>query len=162
MWWRGERGERVAQAKAEPVRVKLYGFYSITKRKYVAQVVVAAVMIAFLFVAWLIFHQSLRDRLLALSVPVLDTVVKVWDTVPWIVLTLAVLQVIEAYFVFRASPASSRHRHRLQHRRHRMPPVIQRRTRVNNPSRDSSDVGPVVSGRLGQPRVASACITALM
>jgi hypothetical protein len=92
----------VAQAKAEPVRVKLYGFYAMTKRGYVAQVIVAAVLIAFLFVAWVFFHQSLRDRLLTLSVPVLDTIVKVWDAVPWVVLTLAVLQVIEAYFVFRA------------------------------------------------------------
>jgi hypothetical protein len=92
----------VAQAKAEPVRVKLYGFFSTTKRRYVAQVVVAAVMVVFLFVAWLFFHQALRGRLQALSTPLLDLVVKVWDAAPWIVLTLAVLQVIEAYFVFRA------------------------------------------------------------
>ena len=91
----------MTQPKADPVRIKLYGMFT-TKRRYVVQLIAAAVMMAFLLVAWLRFRHELRDQLRALKVPILDAAVAVWDLVPWIVAVLFVLQVLEACYAFRA------------------------------------------------------------
>jgi hypothetical protein len=92
----------VTQAKPAPVRVKLYGFYSTTKRRYLTQVVIAAVLVALLLAGWLYYRVSLRERLRGINAPAADQIVAVWDLAPWVVLVVAVLQVIEAYFVLRA------------------------------------------------------------
>ena len=92
----------MTQANPAPVRVKLYGFYSTTKRRYVAQVVFAAVLIALLLAGWTYYRISLRERLQGIDVRAADQIVAVWDLVPWVVLGIAALQAIEAYFVLRA------------------------------------------------------------
>jgi hypothetical protein len=93
----------VTQPKAaEPVRIKLYGLFPTTRRRYVAQVVVAGVLIVFLLVSWAVFRHAVRDRLQVLATPLLDRAIALWDLVPWIVAVVAVLQVVEAYFAFRA------------------------------------------------------------
>lgn len=87
---------------AEPIRIKLYGLFPTSKRRYVAQLIVAAVLILFLLISWLVFRRTLRDGLKEIALPVLDLVITLWDLVPWIVGVVAVLQVVEAYFAFRA------------------------------------------------------------
>jgi hypothetical protein len=93
----------VTQPKpAQPIRIKLYGLFPTTKRRYVVQVVVAAVLMAFLLITSLALRNDLRTRTQPLGVPLLDMAAAFWNMVPWIVAVVAVLQVVEAYFVFRA------------------------------------------------------------
>lgn len=85
-----------------PVRIKLYGLFPTTKRRYLVQVVAAGLMICFLLLAWGLYRREVRDRLAGIDAPLLGLAVRVWDLVPWIVLGVLALQVIEAFFAFRA------------------------------------------------------------
>jgi hypothetical protein len=84
----------------EPLRVKVYGLFSITRRRYVAQLVVASVLIAVLLAVWVVRRLTLHEQ--ALKVPALAPLVNLFDLLPWIALGLGALQAIEAWFVLRA------------------------------------------------------------
>jgi hypothetical protein len=86
----------------EPVRVKLYGLVWTTRRRYLIQLVVAGLLMAGLLAAWLFHWLNLRDKVRAVESPSLGWVVALLDLTPWIVLVVAVLQGVEAFFVLRA------------------------------------------------------------
>jgi hypothetical protein len=86
----------------EPVRIKLYGLFPTTKRRYITQVIIAGVLMALLLGMWLFYWQGVRQDLSEVSSPLLDRVIVFCNSLPYIVLVIAVLQVIEAYFALRA------------------------------------------------------------
>jgi TRAP-type C4-dicarboxylate transport system permease small subunit len=89
-------------AKAEPVRVRLYGLVSLTKRRYLAQLAVAVVLAAGLMALWYFRWPTVRRTLLAAQTPLMDRAVDFWDAAPWVIGALAALQAVEAFFVLRA------------------------------------------------------------
>ena len=86
----------------EPVRVKLYGLFSLTRRRYLMQLVVGGVLMAVLLGLWLFHWLRLREQVRGLDLPSLDWVITLLDLTPWLVLIIALLQSIEAYVVLRA------------------------------------------------------------
>lgn len=89
-------------AKAEPVRVRLYGIVSLTRRRYLAQLAVAVLLAAGLMALWYFRWPTVRRALVAAQTPLMDRAVAFWDLAPWVIGALAVLQVAEAFFVLRA------------------------------------------------------------
>jgi hypothetical protein len=89
-------------AKADPVRVRLYGIVSLTKRRYLAQLAVAVVLAAGLMALWYFQWPAVRRHLLAIGTPLMNRAVDFWDAAPWVIGALAVLQAVEAFFVLRA------------------------------------------------------------
>lgn len=85
----------------EPVRVRLYGIFWVTKRRYILQLILAAVLLAVLVtvsVRW----QEVRPRVIQAEMPWLNVTVPFLDASPWIILAVTGLQVLEAFYVFRA------------------------------------------------------------
>jgi hypothetical protein len=84
----------------EPVRVKLYGLFSMTRRRYMTQLVVAGLLVVALLVVWLVYCLTIRQQ--ARGLPSLEHVVLLLDLLPWIALGLGALQALEAFVVLRA------------------------------------------------------------
>jgi hypothetical protein len=85
----------------EPVRVKVYGLVSMTRRGYLTQLAfeVLLVILVLLF-RWLVWARvrpnpaKFRDQRLLY-------VIAIWDNVQWIVAVFAALLVFEAWLVLR-------------------------------------------------------------
>ena len=92
----------------EPVRVKLYGLFWMTKRRYVFQAAVAAVGAVLVLAGWYFAWpgpQGLHARLTEPKLPpsaFRTLIVAVMDNVPWILLAALAYQAAEAYLVLRA------------------------------------------------------------
>ena len=89
----------------EPVRVKVYGLFSLTKRRYLAQAVSGVVFAVLIFAGWWFGWPPLRDRLTRAEAPASafrDLLVAVLDNVPWILLAVLAYKGIEVFFVLRA------------------------------------------------------------
>ena len=84
-----------------PVRVKLYGLFSMTRRRYLAQLVLALVLSATLLLGWWLYWPSVRGALEDSHSEVLDSVVRFWNVAPFLILGIVVLQMIEAWIVLR-------------------------------------------------------------
>jgi hypothetical protein len=80
-----------------PIRIKLYGLFSITRRGYITQLVLAGIMLVALIGMWLYLRQKINP---ALS-PDVARIREVFDYIPWVALAIAVLYVIEAVIVLR-------------------------------------------------------------
>jgi hypothetical protein len=80
-----------------PVRIKLYGFVTVTRRGYLTQLVLAGILLAALIGMWYYVRQKIDP---AVS-PDVARVRAVFDFLPWVVLVIAVLYVIEATVVLR-------------------------------------------------------------
>ncbi len=89
----------------EPVRVKLYGLFSMTKRRYVFQAAASVVGAVLVLVGWYFAWPGLRPRLTRPDLPASTfrtLIVAVMDAVPWILLTALAYQAAEVYLVLRA------------------------------------------------------------
>jgi hypothetical protein len=89
----------------EPVRVKVYGLFSLTRRRYLTQAVSGVVFVGLIFTGWWFGWPPLRDRLTRVEAPesaFRDLLVAVLNNVPWILLALVVYKAIEVFFVLRA------------------------------------------------------------
>jgi hypothetical protein len=80
-----------------PIRIKLYGLFSVTRRGYITQLVLAGILLAALLGMWL----YLRERINPAVAPEVARIRDVFDYVPWIALGIAVLYAIEAILVLR-------------------------------------------------------------
>jgi hypothetical protein len=98
----------------EPVRVKVYGLFSRTRRRYAIEAIVGAVFGLLLFLAWWLGWPTLRQRLTAVDLPpLLQWIVRILDRAPWILLAAALCKGMEVLFVLR-SFARKEASHRIQ------------------------------------------------
>jgi hypothetical protein len=87
----------------EPVRVKVYGLFSRTRRRYLIEATIGAVFGSALFVAWWLGWSSLRQHLTAHDLPpALRFIVVVLDRAPWILLGAALIKGMEVFLVLRS------------------------------------------------------------
>jgi hypothetical protein len=80
-----------------PIRIRLYGLVSVTKRGYIAQLVVAGIMLVALVVLWL-YTRSKLDPSISEGVAHMR---QMFDYLPWVVLAITLLYVLEATLVLR-------------------------------------------------------------
>jgi len=86
----------------EPVKLKLYGFLTLTRRRYVGQLVFACVAGVALMALWWLRWPAERERLGANPAPpVSDWILAVGAALPWVLLGVAAAQVVEAVVVLR-------------------------------------------------------------
>ena len=86
----------------EPVRVKVYGLFSLTKRRYVSQAVAGVVGAVVVFVGWFFAWPPMRDRLTRPDLPpssFREMIVAILSNVPWILLAALVFKAVEVYIV---------------------------------------------------------------
>ncbi len=81
-----------------PTRIKLYGLFTITKRGYIAQLVVMAVLMVLLLIAWGRIPPADEARRLPQDY---QRIIAYLRWIPWVVLAFALLIATEAFFVFR-------------------------------------------------------------
>jgi hypothetical protein len=85
----------------EPVRVKLYGLMSVTRRGYLTQLAVAIVLALITLGFWWFRWRVVRGELKETPAPTLEWVIAIGDALPWIVGGLLVLLALEAWIVLR-------------------------------------------------------------
>jgi len=85
------------------MRVKVYGLFSRTRRRYIIEAITGVVFGLMLFVAWWLGWPDLRQRLLALEPPpFLRLTLAVLDRTPWILLGAALWKGMEVLIVLRS------------------------------------------------------------
>ncbi len=85
----------------EPIRIRLYGLFSLTRKRYVAQLVVALVLAAAVLIAWWFFRASVREQFQNTEDANALRFVAFWNVFPLVILAVAGLQLLEAFFVLR-------------------------------------------------------------
>jgi hypothetical protein len=89
--------------ETEPVRVKVYGLFALTRRRYLRQAATGLLSLGFLLVAWWLSWPSLRQPLDKLELPpTMSWIVAVLNRVPWILLGAGLYKCIEMWLVLRA------------------------------------------------------------
>jgi membrane protein implicated in regulation of membrane protease activity len=83
------------------VRVRLYGLFPTTRRRYVIQAAVVVLGAALVAGGWLVFWLP-HPPPAADAPPALARIATLMNALPWALLALVVLQVVEASFVLRA------------------------------------------------------------
>jgi hypothetical protein len=87
---------------AEPVRVKVYGLFSLTRRRYLKQAVAGGFYLCVLLAAWWLGWPVLRERLARGELPrAMALTVAILDNGPLILLAAALYKAAEVYFVLR-------------------------------------------------------------
>jgi hypothetical protein len=84
-----------------PARIKLYGFMTMTRRRYLLQLAVALGLAAVVVALWWWKWPEYRATAAVGESVALDRFVAVMNALPWIVLAAVALQLIEAFFVLR-------------------------------------------------------------
>ena len=88
----------------EPVRIRVYGLFPLTKRRYLGQAVAGVVATVLVFVGWWFAWPPMRDRLTRPELPpsaFRDGIVAVMNDVPWILLAALVYKAVEVVVVLR-------------------------------------------------------------
>jgi hypothetical protein len=85
-----------------PVRVRLYGMFSRTKRQYVSQQIVAALMLILLAGVWIYWRTQIVPDLAGRNLPRhIAVLLSAFDAIPWLVVPLAVAVGLETLLVMR-------------------------------------------------------------
>jgi hypothetical protein len=86
-----------------PVRVKVYGLFAWTRRRYVVQTVLDFVSGAAVLIFWLFVWPGMKHNVQRFESPptYLIVAVAVLDQVPWILLCATAVKVFEMWIVFR-------------------------------------------------------------
>jgi hypothetical protein len=81
-----------------PIRIKLYGLVSVTRRGYLVQLVAVVFLLAVLLGVWMNLPRTsdLRN-----PPPEFVRLVTLLSYLPWVVLAIAVLVAVEAFVVLR-------------------------------------------------------------
>jgi hypothetical protein len=87
----------------EPPRVKVYGLFPRTCRRYLIEAIIGASLGLIICLAWWLGWPHLRQRLVTRELPpLLQLTVTVLDSTPWILLAAALLKGMEVLLVLRA------------------------------------------------------------
>ena len=85
-----------------PVRVKVYGLFPLSRRRYLFQAACGAVCWVALFVVWWMFGPELNERLMKVKQTTWVAIVRsVLVAAPWILVGVAVLKLVEMTIVLR-------------------------------------------------------------
>ncbi|MFM7152003.1 MAG: hypothetical protein ACKO23_19420 [Gemmataceae bacterium] len=84
-----------------PVRIRLYGLFPVTRQRYLTQLVAAGIFVVVLWGLYLLFSSAVRERLLDQRSEASLRFLAFWQAMPWIVAALAALQALEALIVLR-------------------------------------------------------------
>jgi len=85
-----------------PVRVRLYGLFSRTKRQYVSQQIVAVLMLIPLIGIWLYWRTQVVPDLGERTFPRhIAVMLSLFDAIPWLVVPLALAITLETFLVMR-------------------------------------------------------------
>src|SRR5262245_34834871 len=93
-----------------PVRVKVYGLVTFTKRRYVGQLVVAGLGLAALTALWWLGWPGVRERARQVPGRTSAWVLAVGEAAPWLLLGGAAVQAVEAVVVLRRFARKERER----------------------------------------------------
>ena len=86
-----------------PVRVKVYGLHSLTRRSYLRQAAAGGAILVLLLFAWWAGWPGLRLSFKGRELPPwMRLTVQVLDNVPWILLGAGVFKAFEMWIVLRA------------------------------------------------------------
>ncbi len=86
----------------DPVRVKVYGLFSLTRKTYLAQAATGGVFLVATLIAWWVIWPDLSLRYQKLHPQgILRLIVDTLNRVPMILLVVSGLKIIEIYFVLR-------------------------------------------------------------
>ncbi len=91
----------------EPVRVKIYGLTSMTRRGYLTQLGVAVMLVIGLLAFWW-FWPAVRPDPKTVPDAARQRVLVFLDNVPWVVGIIGVLLLLEAWIVLRRFAARKR------------------------------------------------------
>lgn len=84
-----------------PVRIRLYGLFPVTRRRYLLQLAVAGICVVVLLGLHLLFSPAVRSHLLDQRSEASLRFLAFWQALPWLVAALAGLQLLEALIVLR-------------------------------------------------------------
>ena len=86
-----------------PVRVKVYGLVSFTRRGYLSEAVVEWLLLVALASVWYLGYPHYREILIAQEKrpPLMNLTIKTFDILPYILAAAVVAKAIEMYFVLR-------------------------------------------------------------
>lgn len=85
-----------------PVRVKVYGLLSRTRRQYVSQQVVAVVLMIPLLAIWVYWQTQIVPELAGRNLPrYLALLMGLFDAIPWLVAPLLLAIALETFLVMR-------------------------------------------------------------
>jgi hypothetical protein len=96
----------------EPVRVKVYGLFSRTRRRYLRESIFGLIVCAALWIAWIPFWPLFKERIDTIQkagielgkgdLPVaMKVMVAVLEAAPWILLATALFKCLEMFLVLR-------------------------------------------------------------
>jgi hypothetical protein len=87
----------------QPTRVKLYGLFPVTRRRYLIQAAAVVVLAAVLLAAWLVaWYPTSQKPEMQRPPPQLALTVGFLNSLPWVLLALTAAQAVEAVVVLRA------------------------------------------------------------
>jgi len=81
--------------------VKLYGLFPVTRRSYLMQLFLGAVLLIVMFIAWMYVRTILEENRALQLPPQAQSVLAVARGMIWVVPVVAMLFAIEAFFVLR-------------------------------------------------------------
>jgi hypothetical protein len=85
-----------------PPRVKVYGLFPLTRRRYLKQAVAGVFCLLVVLAAWWLGWPDLRQRLVRVQLPpAMALTVAVLDNAPWILLAALLYKAGEVYCVLR-------------------------------------------------------------
>ena len=88
----------------EPVKVKVYGLFWQTKRRYVVQSIIGIVYGVGLLIIWWLKWKPFRETLLRPDAPMpgwMIVTIIVLNELPWILLITAVIKAFEMWIILR-------------------------------------------------------------
>ena len=86
----------------DPVRVKVYGLFSLTRRTYLIQAAMGGFFLLVVLIGWFVFWPELAERLAKIQrTPWTFSVGAILGATPWILLGVLVFKLTEMFFVLR-------------------------------------------------------------
>jgi len=90
-----------ATSNPETIQIRLYGLIPISRRTYAFQLVFSLGLMMALAGGWWLVWGDLRDRLKESMAEVPAWIIPFGNALPWILLTALLLQLLEAWIVWR-------------------------------------------------------------